>query len=345
MTANNAARNIFVDPSSTAYYEDRLFDRSDKVLNRDHTLEPFIRLREAQNLRGNTLRTADYLLKRQDHSAPADYYSLGVLDNYKKLMRRDGVRLRAFVIFEPPVVDPRLYQALPELTEAFDEVYVHNTFGDGYSLQNVRQAKLRKLHWPQPRADAIEAVWQQEPRSNRIVVINGNHKPREHRAELYSQRIEAMVALARSGAVDLYGRGWDKWWSRSSLWRPYWKNRATLMSIYKGACDSKLEILSQYRFCLCFENMAMQGYVTEKIFDCFYAGTIPLYLGATDMPALVPRNAYIDCREFASWEELRGATQEMTQEQIAEMKHAGRTFLQSPEYLMHFNSLLTIFNT
>lgn len=345
MNTQSAAREIFVDPPSIAYYKDKLFDRSNTVLNRDDTLEPFIRLREALSLRGHSLRTADYLVASREQQGPADYYSLGVLDNYRSLMKRHSVRLRAFVIFEPPVVDHRLYRQLPELTSAFDEVYVHNTIGDGYSLKGVRQDRLRKLHWPQPRADVIGAVWQREQRSDRIVVINGNHKPRERRAELYSRRIDAMVGLARSGAVDLYGRGWGKWWSRSSMWLPYWKNRKTLISIYKGSCDSKFEVLSQYRFCLCFENMAMRGYVTEKIFDCFYAGTIPLYLGASDISELVPRNAYIDCRDFTTWEELRGATIGMAPERLIAMKNAGREFLQSSEYLKHFNSLVTIFST
>jgi hypothetical protein len=344
MTTSSQSQEVFIDPSSKAYYEDRLFDDSNAVLNRDDTLAPFVRLRKAEQERGASLRTADYLLSNANQGRPADYYSLGILENYKRLMARSEVTLRAFVIFEPPVVDPRLYRALPELTAAFERVYVHNTSGDGYSLKNVQQTKLHKLHWPQPRKDVIRTLWVRSDRLDRIVVINGNHRPRPVAGELYSKRIEAMTVLAKLGVVDLYGRGWEKWWSRSSMWLPYLCNRQSLMSIYKGACDSKFEVLSQYKFCLCFENMAMRGYVTEKIFDCLYAGTIPLYLGATDISALIPPETYIDCRKFSSWDELWHETRQLSIEKMKSLKNAGREFLQSTEYLKYFNSLTTIFN-
>jgi hypothetical protein len=344
MTTLSSGREVFIDPSSKAYYKDGLFDTFNAVLNRDDTLAPFVRLRHSEQEQGASLRTADYLMRNDNQGRPADYYSLGVLENYKILLARSEVTLRAFVILEPPVVDPRLYRALPELTSAFERVYVHNTSGDGYSLKNVQQLKLHKLHWPQPRKEVILTLWNRRDRLDRIVVINGNHRPRPVKGELYSKRIEAMTALAKLGVVDLYGRGWEQWWSRSSMWLPYWRNRQSLMGIYKGACDSKFEVLSQYKFCLCFENMAMQGYITEKIFDCFYAGTIPLYLGATDIADLIPADAYIDCRRFSSWEQMSYAIAKLPSEKIESLKNAGREFVKSPEGLMYFNSLTQIFN-
>ena len=334
----------YVDPSSPAYYGDKLFDASNIILNRDDSLVPFARLRQAFRAAGKDLRTADYLMKDPAGEGPSNYYSLGVLDNFKALIQRADVCLKAFVIFEPPVVDPRLYKALPELTAAFESVYVHNTIGDGYSLGGVDASRLRQLYWPQPRTEVIAPYWERTERLDRIVVINGNHIPRNVANELYSKRIEAMAALAPLGVIDLYGRGWAKWWSRASMWLPYWKNRKMLMSIYKGACGSKYEVLSQYKFSLCFENMAMKGYVTEKIFDCFYAGTVPLYLGATDITDLVPADAYIDCRKFSSWQQIWHAIAILPSEKIESIKNAGRQFIQRPEGLKYFNSLTQIFN-
>lgn len=116
------------------------------------------------------------------------------------------------------------------------------------------------------------------------------------------------------------------------------------MSIYKGACNSKYEVLSQYSFALCFENMAMKGYVTEKIFDCLYSGTIPLYLGAKDIASLIPEDAYIDCRGFASWEEMHNKIMGMSGANILSMRQAGRAFIQSKQGLRYYDSLLTIFH-
>jgi hypothetical protein len=344
VTLKPILKTIYIDPPSRAYYEDRLFDVSDKVLNRDDALMPFFKLRTFQKLKGVEVHTADFLMAQNNEERASEYYSLGVLDNYKTLLNRIDVRKKAFVIFEPPVVDPRLYRALPELTAAFEYVYVHNVIGDGYSLKGVDISKLRQLYWPQPRNEVIEAYWVRTDRMDRIVVINSNHIPRKVFNELYSKRIEAMVSLAKLGVVDLYGRGWAKWWSRASMWLPYWKNCKSLMSIYKGACASKYEVLSQYKFCLCFENMVMKGYVTEKIFDCLYAGTIPLYLGATDIQDLIPQDVYVDCRKFSSWQEMYRAVECISPSEIQQMREKGKSFIQSAQGAKYYNSLIKIFN-
>lgn len=331
---------IAIDPSSSAYCEDRLFDASNLVLNRDDTLSPFIRLKAAAALRGIKLQTADLIFKQGTPlTEECDYYSLGVLTNFRQLNSTKNVNLKAFLILEPPVVDKSLYQALPELTAVFERVYVHNTIGDGYSLKGVDQSKLRQLYWPQPCAKVIQPLWSRQPRQRRIVMINGNHKPGSFDGELYSKRIEAMVELTKTGVIDLYGRGWERWWSRSSMWLPYWRNRKTIMSIYKGACASKYEVMSNYTFALCFENMAMQGYVTEKIFDCFYAGTIPLYFGASNISDLIPKDAFIDCRIFATWAQLTEELLRMSEERIRFMKEAGGEFIRTDKYLKYFTAL------
>jgi len=42
-----------------------------------------------------------------------------------------------------------------------------------------------------------------------------------------------------------------------------------------------LNLLQEYKFVLCIENSYSDGYITEKIFNCLYANTIPLYMGST----------------------------------------------------------------
>jgi len=199
--------NIYIDPFSKAYYEDRLFDQANRALNRDDSLAPFIRLRDVLAQRGSNVHTADFLPQKENLQETSDYYSFGMLENFEHLSARDDVRLRAFLIFEPPVVDPRLYKVLPELTAAFERVYVHNVDGDGYSLKGVNKSRLRKLYWPQTRNDVLTDFWTRENRLRRIVMINGNHKPASYDQELYSRRIDALAALSKFGAVVMYGRG------------------------------------------------------------------------------------------------------------------------------------------
>lgn len=342
--SGKSTKIVYVDPSYKAYYENRLFDHNNLALNRDDTLTPFIRLRNSLIQKGFFINTADQLFQQITQEQSCDYYSMGMLENYEQLKTRKNVSLKAFIIFEPPVVAPNLYRALSDLTSAFEHVYVHNIEGDGYSLEGVNQSRLRKLYWPQPHKDVLLKFWNRKDRLSRIVMINGNHKPASYDGELYSKRIEVLSELSAFGRVDLYGRGWEKWWSRSSMWLPYWKHRRKLMSIYKGPCISKYEVLSNYSFALCFENMAMRGYVTEKIFDCLYAGTIPLYLGASDILDLLPEHAYIDCRKFSSWDAMHTKIMDMNDREILSMRLAGRAFIQSEKGKNYYNSLLSIFN-
>ncbi len=339
MLGNSKIKSVVIDPSSTHYCGNRLFDLADSKLNRDGTLEPFSRAQIALHARGVEINTVDLLLHGEIVEEHNQYYSLGMLSNISALEARTDVEFKGFLIMEPPIVAPELYGALPELTDKFDNVYVHNTVGDGYSLEGVDQSKLRKLYWPQPRKGIIPEYWSNTNRAKRIVVINGNHKPKARTSELYSKRIEAMASLSKLGVVDLYGRGWAKWWSRSSMWLPYWTNRKKMMSIYLGECQSKYAVLSQYQYCLCFENMEMQGYVTEKIFDCLYSGTIPLYWGAPDIEALIPAAAYVDVRKYSSWEEMWEAVGRMTDAEITAMREAGRQFLDSDVFLKYYNSM------
>lgn len=333
---------VYIDPAYKVYYKNELFNQNNTVLNRDNTLSPFIRMRAALNKKNIEVHTADKLFDCQENSLSGDYYSFGLMDNPDALALRKCIQLKAFIVSEPPVVAPHLYKALPRLTQLFESVYVHNIHGDGYSLQGVDQSKLKKFYYSQPHDDVIEAHWNKVDRLKRIVVINGNHKPKSFADELYSKRIDVMVQLAAWDCVDLFGRGWNRWWSRASWWRAYWANIKTLQSIYKGPCACKFTVLSQYDFSLCFENMHMQGYITEKIFDCFYAGTVPIYWGAKDISALIPENTYIDFRKFDTVYALKNYLFSLSPADILSYKHAARDFLKSPEGLNYYHSIENI---
>ena len=88
---------------------------------------------------------------------------------------------------------------------------------------------------------------------------------------------------------------------------------------YCGRAADKLETMSQYRFSLCLENDAhplwSRGYVTEKIFDCFYAFTVPIYLGAADIEDHIPKECFVDLRDFQSLNDLDRFLADMPDEQ------------------------------
>jgi alpha-1,3-fucosyltransferase 10 len=63
---------------------------------------------------------------------------------------------------------------------------------------------------------------------------------------------------------------------------------------------SKLATLAQYPFALAFENACEPDYVTEKIFDAYWAGAIPVYLGAPNIADFVPQGSFIDASRYAN---------------------------------------------
>jgi hypothetical protein len=106
----------------------------------------------------------------------------------------------------------------------------------------------------------------------------------------------------------------------------------------------KLFTLNQYRFCLCFENSFINGYITEKIFSCFAAGCIPVYLGAPNVEKYIPKECFIDFRDFSDAESLYRYLKEMSKESYLQYLANIRDFLNSEKAALfsaeNFNQLL-----
>jgi hypothetical protein len=58
--------------------------------------------------------------------------------------------------------------------------------------------------------------------------------------------------------------------------------------------QSKFNILKDYRFSLCPENSYYPGYVTEKLFDAWFGGTLPIYYGAAAADKTINRLAFLN---------------------------------------------------
>ncbi len=54
-----------------------------------------------------------------------------------------------------------------------------------------------------------------------------------------------------------------------------------------------LTVFSQYKFIAAFENSHTNGYITEKIFNVFFAGAIPIYDGAPDIARFINPKAFL----------------------------------------------------
>lgn len=266
--------------------------------------------------------TADVYLDGPNAGRPAVCLSNELTQFTDDLLSFDSVVPVACMSLESPIVAVDFYRRIHEVSERFDHVFLWS------GIRDMAQggATFHEISWPYPEVGPQDSGL---PWSGRkfLVLVNSNkrifippiqlvqvrHPRRTARgliaagrltklrrsepwlaSELYKDRLDAIRHFSQSSDFDLFGRGWS---DTSTLSRPEAK---AVGRTYRGELPvfGKVRTLSEYRFALCFENTAFPGYVTEKIFDCFAAGCIPVYLGAPDITNLVPAAAFIDARDF-----------------------------------------------
>lgn len=343
--------SLYIDPPSHHFLQNRLFDVKQARYAGDQLLAPYAHLREVLASRGVEVATADCMPSVP--SAPLRqtnlFVSLGRLGDYRRAGARGDTILSGFFAMECPIVDPALYRALNDVERRFRRVY---SWTDSQSLQRFvgRPLRLHQFRWPQSFDAVHDELWNRTDRGF-LVMINSNKLPRLDYQELYRERMRAVAWFARTDSIDLYGREWDKPSHRlGRLWIPYtlrkWERDlrgrwqqvrpdpllGAARKVYKGQADSKSETLSRYTYAICFENMVLKGWITEKLFDCLFAGTVPVYWGAPDIAELVPPECYIDMRRFGSYAELEAYLRGLTPREICAYREAGRAFLASPQF-------------
>lgn len=175
----------------------------------------------------------------------------------------------------------------------------------------------------------------------KLCAIISSNKSMAHQKELYTERIKAIRWFENNHPedFDLYGNGWDRYHFEGTflgikiarlnrlkfltkLLRPYYPS-------YKGSIKSKKETYQKYKFSICYENTQAPGYITEKIFDCFFAGCVPIYLGAQNITTHIPQDTFIDKRNFDTYEKLYDYIKNMPDKEYLNYLDAIKNFLKS----------------
>lgn len=94
----------------------------------------------------------------------------------------------------------------------------------------------------------------------------------------------------------------------------------------------KLAVIRSYRFVVCYENTRTPGYISEKLFDCLFAGCVPVYLGEPNIRKFVPAECFIDRQAFGSDAELAAFLTRMPYEEYARYIAAMRRFAEGVEW-------------
>lgn len=66
----------------------------------------------------------------------------------------------------------------------------------------------------------------------------------------------------------------------------------------------KVDLISKYRYNICFENSIYPGYITEKLLEAKVAGCIPIYYGSDTVSTDFNTNCFIDYTQIANPQHL-----------------------------------------
>ena len=288
------------------------------------------------------LESKNYIVGTQD-IIDEDEAAIIIYLDYRKDFKSNE-KIKVLLAMESIAVIPKTFEK--KYTDNFDLIFTFYT----KIVDNNRILKLNYSHDLSP-SSIIEFK-----KKHKLICNISSNKFSNHPDELYSKRIESIEYYENfhKSEFDLYGFGWGqsfrfpnvynlmKFFNQTKLTRqiikiirkiparlnPLLKNYST----YAGTIQDKYEILKKYKFSICYENVSgVEGYITEKIFDCFKCGVVPIYLGPDEVSDYIPKEAFIDRRNFKNEESLFGYLNNMGEKEYETYKLAGLNFLKSSD--------------
>ena len=293
----------------------------------DKRLASFCRLKSAIENLGGSCHTQDVFLRSGQIPDVVLFLDIPVKP-VSILLREWGGKVRKWVLLqECGVIIPRNWDM--SLHAQFDRIF---TWNDGI----VDDKRYFKFNY----GNILPTVIPKNlARKNKLCAIIAGHRRSGHFLELYSKREETARWFEQNHPADfdLYGYGWDEYVFGGprfvrALNRVKFLKRlfAPAFPSYKGQVQNKVSILENYRFSICYENSRdAVGYITEKIFDCFAAGCVPVYWGALNIKDHIPAECFLDKRVFPSYEALYERMNTMTDVEYLSRLAAIESFLKS----------------
>jgi hypothetical protein len=282
---------VLISPYDKALLGNKLFARPSL----------FTSLKEKLNEVGYELNTIDKRsIKEADkiifHDNPRK-------DSYGHKEYLDAIAQKKYLILlitEAPIIIPEIWE--PSLHSNFAKViswndslvdhkkYFRISYSGGYSCSN-RKRDFLPFH------------------ERKLCVMVSGCKDLDHNLALYSERRRAIAEFETlcPCEFDLWGRGWNA-------------DDKIKIESYRGSVEDKIELMSKYKFSICYENMRgsdeYTGYITEKIHDSFFAHCVPVYLGAQNITDYIPANTFIDFDSFGDYKELYAYLSNMTAQEF-----------------------------
>lgn len=158
-----------------------------------------------------------------------------------------------------------------------------------------------KKYFYEPVPYRLDSMTRPKEKPTTLAVYMGSNLRSNKEANIYPKRRELVHWFMENHPEDflLYGRGWELYRQRLSP-----QGRAAFDKRYFGYADDDFHALSQAKFAFIFENAERNDYVSEKIYQAFDAGVVPVYLGAPNIRDYVSQRCFIDFSKFKTFEEL-----------------------------------------
>ncbi|OGZ72286.1 MAG: hypothetical protein A2908_04070 [Candidatus Staskawiczbacteria bacterium RIFCSPLOWO2_01_FULL_38_12b] len=319
------------------FNQNKLFADSSHLPIGDDLLYPFFYISEQLKKMGHRVSTIDMDdLEKFDAVVFLDFPGTG--NPYFKTLVSRGHKNLYLIVYESPIIKPDNFQK--ENYAYFKKVF---TWQD----EIVDNKQFFKIQYSHKIPEQLDFTLAQNPstssgQAKKLCTIISSNKSMAHPKELYTERIKAIRWFEQNHPenFDLYGNGWDRYHFEGTffgfkiarlnrlkfltkLLRPYYPS-------WKGLVPSKRKTYQKYRFSICYENCkGFNGYITEKIFDCLLAGCVPIYLGAPNISDHIPKDTFIDKRNFATYQELYAYIKNMPGQKYQSYLDAINHFLKS----------------
>lgn len=343
-------KGVIVCDLADHFLENRIF--SDEVQRRFPWGESFwMILKEKCDEFGLDIVTSDVFLEHfyAKYSEYRSYLISNMINNSTQLLLKKVKVPLLIYSLESPNVAVRFYADIDKIASQYNYTMFFGGIANHLSKPNLHQS----LYWPNSFKFVIGSkAWEERDflcfvasNKSKYDVLPGKpfkllriflkrlylfllpfRFPFLRSVDLYDFRYKAISYFISLNKLKLYGINWDK--KKSLSTNLFVKIRAT----NPQPIDDKIKTLENYRFALCFENCIYPGYLTEKIFDCFFAGTIPIYYGAPDIQEYIPKECFIDFRDFNDFAKLNSFLEGIDKKVASKYYDATTKFLKAGEF-------------
>ena len=317
---------------------------------RDNCNIPLINLKKSLYNLGYELMTSDNIILNDDvkyifffdHSSLVRYRGLkGILKYFYDLIYKGYVFRNLYEDALKKGYEDKLILFLWEPKSIIPENWskqTHSKFKTIFTWNNkyIDNKKFFKILMPQPEFELeIKKI---DFNTKHFLLNISMNKYSNFEGELYSKRREIISFFEKNSYNDfqLYGFGWNKPVNLIQYLFPFLVKK---YNSYQGTISSKHEIMLKFKFALCFENINTEyGWITEKIFDCFNSNCIPIYYGAPDIYHYIPKNCFIDMRDFKNYTELSNYLYSIDESVYEEYLSNIEIFLKSKDYKLFLSN-------